>query len=34
MRTLSEIYKELEDKRDLEFPSFKFNNSSYTAEDG
>lgn len=32
MRTLSEIYKELEGKRDLEFPSFMFDNSSF-AED-
>ena len=29
MRTLSDIYKELEGKRDLEFPSFIFDNSSF-----
>lgn len=32
MRTLSEIYEELESKRDLEFPSFIFDNS-YLVED-
>ncbi len=33
MRTLSEIYAELEDKRDLEFPSFIFDNSSFSEEE-
>lgn len=33
MRTLSEIYRELEEKRDLEFPSFIFDNSSFPEEE-
>lgn len=33
MRTLSEIYEELESKRDLEFPSFIFDNSSFVEDE-
>lgn len=33
MRLLSDIYKELEGKRDLEFPSFEFDFSSFAVED-
>lgn len=33
MRTLSEIYEELESKRDLEFPSFIFDSSSFVEDE-
>lgn len=33
MRTLSEIYKELEEKRDLEFPTFLFDGYSFAKEE-